>query len=602
MPEVSPVSPQTAERPVLGNVESLKGLTRENCLRLSLILTAKLAKAGGVLKNNDHVSADEQYLKAKLTEQGREVDKEVLVDPDELWRAVHIIYPPKEADLAYHTIRTSECALLLDKPLPDNWDAKRIHEELKEGGNGWLAYLNKRQLINGEFASLKLFNQTVKELRAVKASSGTSRRRFLQVAAVGGGATLTAKLILDRLPTQPPLNITTAIPTKVKPTEIPKEESTLTPTPEPTPKPPEDLFTEFIKPFVEEALRKRAERAKNNPEYSHRVDAELNQNRVNILLLGYGEEHGDTYADYAGPITVLSYDLKTKQITSISFSRDMRAPELERKSTKEELKATPIRYSFRNGGFDSTRQIVEDATGLAVDFQIVFKDKLIHNLITDLAGNNLDINVPKELQTTYFRFDDKQHSPVHFSASPQSMNADKAMYYIVGEHESPQVPEDERTFRKNIVLKALSKKIMNEIKNNPLRMVNVLQFILSKTGDKSLITDIDQNLFTSTLNGIFNSARNALLSPASKELKIPELNENNQININDPMFGGEGVKRVHNINEGDHPSIQEDYKNGVMEKWMLIPPGGNPYGDLVDEYWKPVRNIIKGKLLRKAVV
>lgn len=75
MPEVSPVSPITAERPVLGNVESLKGLTREDCLRLSLILTAKLAKAGGVLKTNDHVSEDEQYLKAKLTEQGREVDK-----------------------------------------------------------------------------------------------------------------------------------------------------------------------------------------------------------------------------------------------------------------------------------------------------------------------------------------------------------------------------------------------------------------------------------------------------------------------------------------------------------------------------------------------
>lgn len=493
--------------------------------------------------------------------------------------------------------------MLLDKPLPDNWDAKRIHKELKEGGNEWLDYLNKRQLINGEFASLKLFNQTVKELRAVKAASGTNRRRFLQAAAIGT-AVLGAKLITDRLTPQTQANPIDRISVKSSPTVTVKNRETPSNTQKPPIKPEKavvseklNFFDEFIRPFIEEAMIKRAEREKLNPqEYSHRIDKELNQNRINILLLGFGEEHGENYQDFSGPITILSYDLITKKIVSVSFSRDMRAPELEDKTPREKLMAVPIRHAFRNGGFEMTRKVAEDATGLAVDFQVVFKDTVIHDFIRDVAGNTLEIDVPKEQETNDFRFNGKEYPKAHFDKGNQTMDAMRAMYFILGEHQRAQSPEDERTFRKNLVLKVLLKKIVSQVKRNPLGFANIGWFLLKKINEKSVYLDMNQNLLVNGLNGVANTAAGYFLNPATKEVIFPELDDSVQININDAMFGGEGVKRVHNINESDHPAMKEDYRNGVMKEWMLVPPGANPYGDFVDDYWQPVRGVIKRKL------
>src|SRR5438046_2684753 len=49
------------------------------------------------------------------------------------------------------------------------------------------------------------------------------------------------------------------------------------------------VLDELLKPLIEEARRRRAERAEADPNYYRRVDKELNEDRLNILLFMKGK-------------------------------------------------------------------------------------------------------------------------------------------------------------------------------------------------------------------------------------------------------------------------------------------------------------------------
>src|SRR4051812_14441652 len=55
------------------------------------------------------------------------------------------------------------------------------------------------------------------------------------------------------------------------------------------------LFDQFVGPLVELATRRRQAEIAADPEVQHRIDASLNDHRLNVAVLGYGEEHGQTY-------------------------------------------------------------------------------------------------------------------------------------------------------------------------------------------------------------------------------------------------------------------------------------------------------------------
>jgi hypothetical protein len=105
----------------------------------------------------------------------------------------------------------------------------------------------------------------------------------------------------------------------------------------PTGRPADDgrpvLFDDFVKPLMEAAGQRRKQVQQQDPLAHERIDADLNARRLNIALLGYGEEHEQTYADEGVSVTVLSLDLETWQMAAISLSRDIRVPELEQPAT-----------------------------------------------------------------------------------------------------------------------------------------------------------------------------------------------------------------------------------------------------------------------------
>src|SRR5207237_4236049 len=126
-----------------------------------------------------------------------------------------------------------------------------------------------------------------------------------------------------------------------------------------------------------EAKRHRVANAVAEPTYWTRLDPRLNSTRLNFLLFGYGETHEPPLTERAfiGSLTIFSYDYATRQIDLVSLTHDIRAPEAARYIHDHgPAEGGPIKLdrAYRFGGFDRMRRTVEDATGLAIDFQLAF--------------------------------------------------------------------------------------------------------------------------------------------------------------------------------------------------------------------------------------
>lgn len=190
---------------------------------------------------------------------------------------------------------------------------------------------------------------------------------------------------------------------------------TITPAPTLVPTPTaivaeEPLFDALIKPLVSKAQKRRAERAKTDPDLAVAMDSALNEGRVNFLLFGYGEKHEPPVAERAiiGSDTLISYNLRRRQADIVSFTHDVRALEVERAFWKAGDKPMALRIdqAYNVGGFPLMRKTLRDATGLAIDYQIVFRDSVMVDLI-DGVFDGIEIGVPSEFSMRPFYLDGK---------------------------------------------------------------------------------------------------------------------------------------------------------------------------------------------------
>lgn len=393
----------------------------------------------------------------------------------------------------------------------------------------------------------------------------------------------------------------TPIPTP--PTSEPTASATKTPEPTRTPEQPINMATEFLRPFIDYALQKRLERRLKDPtEYDKTIDQELNSHRVNFVLMGYGEEHGETYKDMGGSITIMSYDTKTGKIGNISLSRDIRAPELEQRQPADKKSPQVLRHAYSQGGFDLLRKVSEDATGLASDFQLVLKDTVIRDLVRDVTGP-VTVDVPKDHDTQGFRMDGKDYPPKLVPKGIQEMDYMQAMYYILSEDKVPVGKQDERSFRKNSLMKSISKALQANIRRNPFQLKTIKDFMDKKIADKDILFDFDPNLLDNSLKGLVNLATKAFLNLGNVDFTLPYQDEKQEVVFHDPFFGDGGVARIHNLRTQitqrniATETVRKEADEKEMPDWMLIPDGGDPYAkDLVKNYWGSVRKLVKEKL------
>src|SRR5207253_1767579 len=172
-------------------------------------------------------------------------------------------------------------------------------------------------------------------------------------------------------------------------------------------------FERVLHPLLLEAKRHRQANAAQEPTYWSRLDPRLNATRLNFLLFGYGETHEPPLTERAfiGSITIFSYDYATRQIDLVSLTHDIRAPEAERylhAKTGQPVGPIKIDQTYSMGGFELMRHTLEDATGLAIDFELAFKESAIATA-TDNVFGGLDVDVPLAFKVNAYYLDGQKY-------------------------------------------------------------------------------------------------------------------------------------------------------------------------------------------------
>ena len=223
----------------------------------------------------------------------------------------------------------------------------------------------------------------------------------------------------------------------------------------------ESNFERILRPFLNESQRARASaRGEPTRTYWTRVDRNLNAHRLNFLLFGYGETHEPpvTEREFIGSFTIFSYDYRSKSIDLVSLTHDIRAPEIERHlrdQGQQQVGPIKIDRAYGFGGFPLMRRTLEDATGLAIDFQVAFKEEAIAGA-TDRVFGGIEVDVPLAFDVNAFYMDGRKHPPGSFKQGRQRLDGMQVIQFI------KTVPVElnydarlEHNARKHLVFRAL---------------------------------------------------------------------------------------------------------------------------------------------------
>lgn len=355
----------------------------------------------------------------------------------------------------------------------------------------------------------------------------------------------------------------------------------------------DSLFDALVAPLAREAQRRRVDRARRDPEFYKRVDRALNEGRINLLLFGYGETHEPPLTERAliGSHTLISYDTRTHQADIVSFTHDIRAPEIEREIIRRGGKPPALRMdnAYNVGGFHLQRQMIENATGLAVDYQIVFRDAVLQRLI-DHVFEGVVVNVPLAFEVHPFYLDGVKYPGGHFAQGAQKLDGRQVIQFIktvpVAEGEYPK--EIEHNARKALVFEGLLRAVSEKYTARAFWLKSAT-FIASEFFSGAIVCDFDP------LALVVQTMTTAPHTAFTRELTLPTIRRS--LYVVDAAHGDGGVQWV-NANAAENPITQKDIEAGVyITLAMEVPLHANPYGDLVTGYWTSVRTLVKETLL-----
>ena len=352
-----------------------------------------------------------------------------------------------------------------------------------------------------------------------------------------------------------------------------------------------DLFDEVVDPFVSIAARGRAERARRDPTYASRIDDELNRNRINFLLFGYGETWEPPLPrDIIGTITILSLDIRNRTVSQISLTHDARAPEIERYMEQHGQAPHPskIDTTYRNGGFELMRLAVENATGLSMDYQLSTEDVVVKALVDDALGG-IEIDNPIALATNPIFVEGIQYPCGTFPTGKQRLDGTRTLCYLKGLVLPPYDPAKENNARKPFIYQGLSNALERNL-TNPLFPIKLLAMLQQQLDRKHIAYDFDATAL------VFDSVKHLAAGALSRRVTIPTIDQN--IYLVDERIGDGGFSWVMGT---QNPVIKEELKRGFYKDTAMVVTSGDPYTyDLAKGYWGSVRTIVRSKLMHTA--
>lgn len=358
-----------------------------------------------------------------------------------------------------------------------------------------------------------------------------------------------------------------------------------------------DLFGALMEPFIKEAGRRRLRRLEHDPGFASRVDWGFADQRINFLLFGYGETHEPPITERAeiGSISVFSLDVPSRKIDIVSFTHDIRAPEIERYQKEmgnDNTFPTKIYRSYEFGGFPLMSEVIENATGLSMDFQIAFHDRLIKRLIDDVF-NGVEVEIPEDFAVYPFYLDGKKYPGRNFARGNQRMSGLDVLSYIKTVPDtnggSTYPKSQEHNFRKHRVIEGCVKGLKGNIAN-PVFLWRLHNLIGSKSSKGTLDFDFDpQELLLGNLMEVAAEAGKSIFR-SNGEGKPFSTGET--VYIVDSAHGDGGVQWV---NASESPVIVDEVKKGRFpDRAMEVPIDANPNAEnLAKGYWGSVRSLVK---------
>jgi len=349
-----------------------------------------------------------------------------------------------------------------------------------------------------------------------------------------------------------------------------------------------DLFDEAIAPFIAIAPRARAARERTDPMYASRIDAELNDHRVNFLLFGYGETNEPPLPrDIIGSITIMSLDYRARSISQISLTHDARAPEIEGFNLERGQPSHPskIDTTYRHGGFDLMRLAVENATGLSIDFQLAAEDLLVKELVDDVFGG-IEIENPVAMATNPIVVSGKLYACPGFPKGTLTLNGLGALCYLKGLALPPYDPAKENNLRKHIVFQSLKNSVERNLKNPlfPIKMIALMQKQLEL---KAIAYDFDAKSL------VIDAVKQLAGGASLRGVSLPTIDQN--LYLVDDQIGDGGFTWVMST---QNPIIRDELRRGIyMDTAMVVTSGDPNAADLARGYWNSVRTIVKSKLM-----
>ncbi|MDO8658930.1 MAG: LCP family protein [Candidatus Levybacteria bacterium] len=362
-----------------------------------------------------------------------------------------------------------------------------------------------------------------------------------------------------------------------------------------------NITDKLLEPFFTESEKRRNQRSENEPEYSKIIDWELNSNRVNFLFFAYGQtfEPPRVYPETIGSHTIYSYDLNRKVVDLVSITHDTRAPEIERFLTsKTGQKTGPIKidraYGTAGGGsdgFDLQRQVLESATGLSVDFQVVMDDSFIVDLVDRVFGK-IKINSPKAFRVNPFYYQGKLYPEGEFVEGIQEIDGRQAIQFIksvvIEKDKNYPDPDLEHNARKPIIINGISEQARQNL-FNPFFYQKCIDFTNKAIRRKQLESDFSPSLFLDNMAGFMF---NVFKSPFDNtDLSFPP-NVGKNVYIVNWTQGAGGVVWA---KSDDNPITMNDFYQGIyVDQSFEVPLNANPYAkNLAEEYWQSVRKKVK---------
>lgn len=384
------------------------------------------------------------------------------------------------------------------------------------------------------------------------------RRTFLQCS---GGASAEFLFLRSLVPGNMPM-------------EKPKQES-------------KTLLEVMAAPFVAEANKRRVERGENP-----RVNPKLNH-IYTMVLFGYGETYEPSSPEdspppgiFIGSYTIIYYDSLRKTWGKLSLSHDHHSPEVAEKiyGTRNVINpSTRVSAAYEKGGHELMRKVLEDAFGLNMDFQVVFKDEEIKNVV-DSVFEGIDIDVQNEASIYEIYLNGKKEPKHLYPKGKQKLTGILALQYIKGVP-IPRLPGDyqkelEHHLRETTVMQSLKETLVNRALNifDPLFKARLVRYLYEKLNKKGLDYDFDwKSLAIDNLFQALTQFTGVLRQGDMDNLKIPDFSRDDYMA---DSRSGAGIS-VRN-SSGD----------------MFFPINGNPYGaDSIKDYWFEFRNFVENIML-----